>query len=120
MRILAISTVVVVAQWLGSAVQAQNIECNTGPVTKTYGQVEWSVFSCDDGYSLVFVSTPTSAANPFYFLLSKDKNGMHLSGEGTGSKTATDVAYADLSTITNDERMALIAATKVVPIEANP
>ncbi len=120
MRILAISTVAVIAQLLSSAVKAQNIQCDTGSVTKTYGDVEWSVYSCDDGVSLVFVSTPTSPANPFYFFLSKDKNGMNLSGEGTGSKSATDAAYADLSALTDQDRLALIAATKTAPVQTNP
>ena len=49
------------------AVDEDSFECNIGPVTKTYGQAQWLVYSCNDDKTLVIVSAPGNPATPFYF-----------------------------------------------------
>jgi hypothetical protein len=78
--------------------------CKTGPVTKTYGQTQWLVYSCDDGMTLVFVAAPDSPAMPFYFVLSPTDAGYHLFGEGTGKKEATAAALEQIKTLSASAR----------------
>jgi hypothetical protein len=66
-----------------------SFECNIGPVTKTYGQAQWLVYSCNDDKTLVIVSAPGNPATPFYFTFLPTDAGHRLFGEGTGKKEAT-------------------------------
>jgi hypothetical protein len=43
-------------------VGAAPLQCDIGPITKSFGSVPWLVYSCADGKSLVVVSTPGSQA----------------------------------------------------------
>jgi hypothetical protein len=92
--------------------QTPQLKCDVGPVTKTYGKTPWLVYSCGDGRSVVFVAGPGNPGAPFYFIMHPDAQGYRLEGEGTGSKTITDAAYADLSTLTERDIAALIEQTK--------
>jgi hypothetical protein len=82
---------------------------------KAYGGNDWQIFGCDDGESLVFVSTPQSAAHPFYFLLAYESGAMRLIGEGTGSQVATKAANDELAQLSDQDRRILIEETKAVP-----
>jgi|SRR5580704_7458800 hypothetical protein len=88
------------------------IQCDVGPVTKTYGSVPWLVYSCKDSKSLVVVSAPGSAAAPFYFFFSPDAGGYHIRGEGTGLKAITDAALRDLQNLSGADIWALIRETQ--------
>ncbi|HEX4105513.1 MAG TPA: hypothetical protein VHX92_04715 [Rhizomicrobium sp.] len=79
--------------------EAAQLDCNTGPVTKTYGGVPWLVYACNDGRSLTFVSAPGNSAMPFYFLLGWKDGKYQLSGEGTGDRTVTDAASRQISAL---------------------
>lgn len=103
--------------FLGLALQeppppTESLQCDVGPVTKTYGGSEWLVYSCSDEHSLVFVSAPGSPAMPFYFLSTPAPDGYRLVGEGNGSQEATRPAYEELSRMTEDQRQALLADTR--------
>ena len=89
-----------------------SLNCNTGPVIKTYGGTKWLVYSCDDNRTVVIVSAPGSTAMPFYFLFSPTTTGYRLEGEGTGNKGATDAAFRDLRTLSEADIAALVAETK--------
>ena len=94
---------------LAGAVYAQDaqLQCDIGPVTKTFGSVPWLVYGCDDGSSMVLVSAPGSRAAPFYFIFSPDSGGYQLRGEGTGAKSATDAAMKELQALTPEQIRAL-------------
>ena len=64
-----------------------SFECNIGPVTKTYGQAQWLVYSCNDDKTLVIVSAPGNPATPFYFTFLPTDAGHRLFGEGTGKNS---------------------------------
>ncbi len=88
------------------------LNCMTGPLTKTFGSTDWLVYSCDNNRTVIFVTAPGSRASPFYFRLSPDKDGYHLTGEGTGNQEATDAAYEDLSKLSEQDIAALIAEAR--------
>jgi hypothetical protein len=95
-----------------SAGQDAPLQCNIGPVTKTYGSTPWLVYSCSDLKSVVLVSAPGSAASPFYFIFSPEGAAYHLRGEGTGSKPATDAALNELQSLSLKDIQALLRETK--------
>ena len=103
-------TVAVELQDVGA--QPGPMACELGPVTRTYGQSDWLVYSCSDEQSLVFVSAPGNAAMPFVFISTPTADGYRLYGEGSGSQDATRPAYEDLTRMTEEERDALLTETK--------
>lgn len=88
------------------------LQCNTGPIAKTYGKTPWLVYSCDDDRTVVIVAAAGSPDAPFYFVFSQQGSGYRLSGEGTGRKDATNAAFDDLKTLSEREIVALIEQTK--------
>ncbi len=92
--------------------ETSSLSCKAGPVTKIYGKTRWLVYGCVDDRSMVIVTAPGNRASPFYFMLSPQKDGYHLTGEGTGDKAATDAAYRDLSKLSEKDIEALISETK--------
>lgn len=100
-----------------SSVQAEPqapaaMKCETGPVHRQFGGTDWLVYSCDDGRSMVAISSSGNPASPFYFILTPKDGSYGVFGEGTGSKAASDAAGADLSRLRPDELAALLAETK--------
>ena len=79
-----------------AAAQAEPIKCKVGPIDQSFGGTEWQVYACDDGRSLLSVAKDGNPAAPFYFILAATEKGHELYGEGTGDKSASDAAYADL------------------------
>lgn len=90
------------------------LQCDIGPVSKTFGNSQWRVYSCSDGRSVVVVSAPGSLAAPFYFMFQATAGGHHLIGEGTGNKAATDEAYGELKGLSEQGIQDLIQQTKSV------
>ena len=87
-------------------------KCTIGPVTKTYGQTQWLVYSCNDDKTLVIVSAPGNPATPFYFTLLPTDAGHRLFGEGTGKKEATAAAFEQLKSLSEDDIANVIKETK--------
>ena len=112
---------IMLAAWLPAQAMSQTpsqkppLDCQTGPITKTYGGTSWLVHSCDDGRTVVFLSAPGSPAFPFYFVLYPTEKGRRIEGEGTGDKKATDAAVEELQRLSEADVAALIAQTKQVP-----
>jgi hypothetical protein len=97
--------------WQPSGAVSQPItklNCKSGPVTKTYGRTSWLVYGCEDGRTVIVVAAPGNPATPFYFRLSPQGGGYHLTGEGTGKKEFTDPAYRDLSKLSEKDIAALV------------
>src|SRR5258708_6022499 len=43
------------------------LNCKSGPLTRTFGKTSWYVYGCDDGHSVVVITAPGNPAMPFYF-----------------------------------------------------
>jgi len=87
-------------------------DCSVGPLTRTYGSTPWLVYACSDGQSVVAVAPSNSPAAPFYFMIFPKDGAYELVGEGTGPKSVTDSAYAELGRLTEQDITDLIAAAK--------
>lgn len=88
------------------------MKCETGPVSKVIGGINWIVYSCDDQVSLVVVTAQGNPASPFFFMLKPDGGTYTISGEGNGSKAASEAARNDLSKMKPADFAALLAETK--------
>jgi hypothetical protein len=93
---------------------SEPMKCETGPIIKTYGKSQWTVYSCADAKSVVFISAPGNPAMPFYFVLYPKDGSYRLSGEGTGRKEATAATYIDLKALKDTDIEALILQTNAV------
>lgn len=94
----------------GEEEQRPNLNCDVGPLHKTYGKTNWLVYGCDDLKSLVVVSDVGNPAAPFYFMLYvKPDDGMIVYGEGNGKKSATKAAFKELKRLTRSDVATLFA-----------
>jgi hypothetical protein len=92
----------------------KELTCEVGPVDREYGGSAFSIYSCDDGKSVVAVAKPNSRAFPFYFIVSPYGDQVRLYGEGDGNDDATHAAFADLNRFRPADVAALVAATKAL------
>lgn len=90
------------------------LTCEIGPIDRAYGGSAFSVFSCDDGKSVVVVAKPGSKAFPFYFIVSPQGGEVRLFGEGDGDSRATQEAFYDLNEYKPADVAKLVAATKAI------
>ena len=85
------------------------LNCQAGPLHRSYAKGEWLLYACDDGRSLVAVTDKGNPAMPFYFMFYVRPDGeMTLHGEGEGDKAATQAAFDELKTLTQDDVAALV------------
>lgn len=91
-----------------------HLNCERGPARHTYGGTPWLIYGCDDDFSLVFVTDQGSPAFPFVFILYVKAGEYALSGEGTGDRTVTDRAYADLTRLGESDIKALLNETRAL------
>lgn len=103
---LALTPLVVAAE--------SQLNCDVGPVNKTFGGTRWLVYACNDNRSVVAVSAPGNPAMPFYFMFAHNDSGYRLVGEGTGDKKATEAAYQELNKLKDKDIMSLVAEAKKV------
>lgn len=88
------------------------LDCRAGPLSRNFGSTPWLVYACSDQKSVVVVSAPGSPAAPFYFMLFLRDGQYAVVGEGTGLKSHTDRAYADLTRLTARDISNLIREAK--------
>lgn len=88
------------------------LKCDVGPVSRTFGGSEWTVYSCDDGASMVVVTSAGNPASPFIFILKSEDDGYTIMGEGNGNQIASSAAGDEISRMSADELSALLEATK--------
>jgi len=89
------------------------LNCEVGPVKKSFGGSPWLVYACGDSRSAVVVSDQGNPAMPFYFILYVNPDGkMRLYGEGTGSKSATQPAFDELRQLDQQGVAALVAEAR--------
>ena len=96
------------------------LTCEVGPIDREYGGSAFSIFSCDDGKSVVAVAQPGSRAFPFYFIVSPQGGEVRLFGEGDGDSQATQEAFYDLNEFRPTDVAALVAATRSVAKTEGP
>ena len=73
------------------------LNCEVGPLKRSFGGSPWLVYACSDNRSAVVVSDQGNPATPFYFILYVKPDGeMKFYGEGTGAKSATQPAFDEL------------------------
>ncbi len=90
------------------SLKREPLQCDRGPLYRTYGGSDWIVYSCSDGASIVVVTRQGNPAHPFYFMLTI-KDGKHqLHGEGNGARDVTAAAFEDLRRLTPEDIVALI------------
>jgi hypothetical protein len=91
------------------------MQCDQGPVDRTFGEVPWKVYACDDGASIVVVTGPSPSRKlSFFFILYPKDGGYALRGEGNGDKNLTRPAYEALSAMKPDDLRALYAEAVAV------
>lgn len=84
------------------------LNCEAGPLERYFGDVQWYVYACDDGASLVFYTGPKRPAGlEFYFVIFAKDGTYTLHGEGVGDRALTRPAYEALSAMTADQFRAL-------------
>jgi hypothetical protein len=98
---------------LAALAQQAPLNCDIGPITRTFGGTQWLVYSCRDNRSVVVFSAPGNPAMPFYFMFSPSGQGYRLVGEGTGQKQFTEAALKDLSKLVEQDILKLVAETKL-------
>jgi len=87
------------------------LECDVGPVTKTFGNTDWLAYSCRDRSSIVFIAAPGSVAEPYYFFLHR-WNGKYLTqGEGNGNQKSVVAANAQIRALTTAQVTAIVNET---------
>lgn len=95
-----------------TAPDRSSMACDVGPISKTYGETKWLVYSCKDARSVVMVTAPGNPATPFYFMLLPQSGGIRLYGEGTGDKSATKAAFNELESLTELDVAQLVVETQ--------
>jgi hypothetical protein len=111
MIIAALAVLMFQSSEASPAGQRPSLQCNVGPLKKTFGDHPWLVYSCSDGASLVVVSDVGNPASPFYFMLRPDGDSYTMSGEGNGSKEASSAAFEDLKSLGAPDIAAMLAET---------
>jgi hypothetical protein len=90
------------------------LNCEVGPVDRVYGGSAFSVYSCDDGKSVIAVAKPRSRVYPFYFIVSPQGGEVRLYGEGDGDVEASHDAFRELNRFKPADVAALVSATKAL------
>ncbi|WP_132982900.1 hypothetical protein [Thermomonas haemolytica] len=89
------------------------LNCEVGPLKRSFGGSPWLVYACGDNRSAVVVSDQGNPAMPFYFILYVNPDGqIRLYGEGTGSKSATQPAFDELRQLDQQAIAALVAEAR--------
>jgi len=109
--ILELAALAAITALAGSAsAQSENpsarprLKCEAGPLERYFGEVQWYVYACDDGASLVFYTGPKRPAGlEFYFIIFPKDGTYKLVGEGVGDKALTRPAFEALSAMSPDD-----------------
>lgn len=87
-------------------------KCDVGPITRTYGNAPWLVYSCRDERSLLIVSAPGNAAAPAFFVFHPRGEGYELRNQGSANQAISAAAYVELNRLSPEAIADLIAATQ--------
>ena len=85
-------------------------DCSLGPVGRYFDDVQWYVYGCSDGKTLVFVTGPDSPADlQFYFIVFPKDGAYKVHGEGNGDQALTKPAYDAITVMSSADYSALHA-----------
>lgn len=97
------------------ASERPSLDCSLGPVERFYDGVQWYVFGCDDGETIVFFTGPKSPSDlQFYFLVFPEDGRYKVYGEGNGDQALTRPAYEAITAMTSADYIALHAEASAV------
>lgn len=92
-----------------------SLKCEMGPTGRTFGEVPWVIYACDDGASIVAVTGPTATRKLSFVFIIFPKDGTYrLHGEGNGDQALTRPAFDALSAMSPDDFRALYAEAVAV------
>jgi TonB family protein len=86
-----------------------SLNCEKGPLRRSFGGTDWLVYGCDDKATLVAAAAEGNPAAPFYFVLYPKGDSRELYGEGIGDRKATAPAFEDLKRLDPAAIAALLA-----------
>ena len=88
----------------------ESLDCSLGPVERRYDNVQWYVFGCVDGETIVFHSGPETPEDlQFYFIVYPEDGEYKVYGEGNGDRALTRPAYEAISAMSAQDYAALHA-----------
>ena len=82
--------------------QKTSLSCDIGPVERTFGGTNWTVYACDDGSTVTISAAGNNPAKPFYFILRLVGGHYDVTGQGTGDKAASDAAGKEIKALSDD------------------
>ncbi len=91
---------------------SSKMECDIGPIVKTYGGTDWLVYSCNDRRSVVIVAAKDSPARPFLFRFLAQGNAYVLQSRGTGDRKFTFAAFNELKAMSGQDIEMLVTLTR--------
>lgn len=104
---------------ISSVTAEEPMQCNIGPLKKSYGKTNWLVYSCSDKKALVIATDKGNPAMPFYFMWYMKNGKYNLHGEGTGNKKHTKAAFEQIKLLSRKDIEEIIAKTYLIkPIKA--
>lgn len=90
--------------------QKPSLQCDLGPAERVFGEVQWIVYACRDGHTIVFFSKAKAGRDlSFYFIVFPQDKAYRIVGEGVGDRTLTKPAFEGISAMSPDEFRALHA-----------
>ncbi|MGN7833206.1 hypothetical protein ACTJI2_16515 [Pseudoxanthomonas sp. 22568] len=91
--------------------QVAPLQCDIGPLQRTYGGTEWVVYACSDKKTVVIYTDSSNPGKDFFFMFTPKDGQLQLYGEGNGDKKYTAAAFDELKSMTQDDVDALIKET---------
>jgi hypothetical protein len=89
-----------------------DLTCEMGPITKTFGQTQWKVYSCNEERHLMLVPAPGNPAGEVIFMLFWENGRWQVLDMGSHTRAA-DAAHSEIQLLSEADIMGLIAETKV-------
>jgi hypothetical protein len=94
--------------------QKTSLSCDIGPVDRTFGDTNWTVYACDDGSTVTVSAAGNNPAKPFYFILRLVGGHYDVTGQGTGDKAASDAAAKEIKALSDDAIRDLLKTAQAV------
>ena len=88
-----------------------NLQCDRGPVSKTFGNAQWLVYGCSDAKTIVIFPAEGNPARSAYFTFSTGDTGYQLHEEGDAAQATTSQAHAALAALNENDIKTLLAQT---------
>jgi hypothetical protein len=93
------------------------LQCDAGPLNKTFGNTKWQVFSCNDDHTMTVVAAPGNPSAPFYYMFYPRGKGYQIRGEGTGRREATMAAFQEMVKLSPADIAALIKQAQIAWVQ---